>query len=355
MRESCNAVEKKFEQELLKLQQKKWKDIAAHLADRLREKKYTANACQERFEGLLDGTALIPIELDPDQESRAVMRENRIADAKHRRAEAAEAARRAEEAQRNKAEEHNARKTRKRLARLEEKRAKEAAEAEDQRIKAERLQGKAEAKAKKEAALQRAREEAAEKKKIILAENRLYHHFTGRYLKRLQGNKRKADYNDDEDESDAQFTDSDLEEDYESDAGVEIHRTTTGRTIKEKAPRVTKDTLLNPRSVMNDHELQVLLSERGLRPRGENESHAQVVARLAAADWKLDNATLNGLLKEHFVGVKGNLGVRIRRLQECDGDYKSALGQAGTKSTALDFKKGYEGYKGKYEDLIDDD
>ena len=105
---------------------------------------------------------------------------------------------------------------------------------------------------------------------------------------------------------------------------------------------------------MSNSELEVLLFERDLPRRGVTETHPQIVARLAAADGALNNITLNNLLKKHFVGTKGNMEVRIHRLQQCDAD-ASAAGQNGFKSTDPNFKASYEGYGGEYDGLTDDE
>jgi hypothetical protein len=84
-------IEKKYEAQIRKLEEQKWRDIAHHLADKLGKRKYTAKAVRERVEALRDGTELCPIELDPDQPGRRKMREDRIAAAKKVRAEKAAA------------------------------------------------------------------------------------------------------------------------------------------------------------------------------------------------------------------------------------------------------------------------
>ncbi|MGG6495380.1 UNVERIFIED_CONTAM: hypothetical protein NY603_20895, partial [Bacteroidetes bacterium 56_B9] len=60
-------------------------EVSIYLAEKTVKRKYTANACQERYEALKNGTALLPIELDDDQEGRRLLREERIIAAQARR------------------------------------------------------------------------------------------------------------------------------------------------------------------------------------------------------------------------------------------------------------------------------
>ncbi|EME88585.1 uncharacterized protein MYCFIDRAFT_90682, partial [Pseudocercospora fijiensis CIRAD86] len=90
-------VDKKYESTYKQLQEKKWKEVSIYLADKIGKRKYTAKACEERFEAIKAGTALLPIELDDDQAGRRQMREQRIAKAKADRAANEEAVRMAAE------------------------------------------------------------------------------------------------------------------------------------------------------------------------------------------------------------------------------------------------------------------
>lgn len=236
----------------------------------------------------------------------------------------------------------------------QEKREKEAFKAEEERIRAEKAAGKAKIKAQRDAALQRAREEVIEKKKTAEAENRLFHHYTGQWFKRMPANKRKAKDDHGEEEESVEDSGSDLEAGTKGAGAAGNAKPTIRHTIKEKAPKVTKETLLNPRSVMNDEELGIILSTRGLLPRKPNESHPQIVARLAAADKALGSGILNSFLKERFKSIRGKHEERVRRLQESEAE-DSVAGQIGAKSTSLEFKQSYEGYSGEYAGLIGDD
>ena len=96
---------------------------------------------------------------------------------------------------------------------------------------------------------------------------------------------------------------------------------------------------------MTDSELADLLLVRKLPRRGANESHPEVVARLAAADNSLKSSELTDLLKVYFDGKKGSKEAMALRLQKNDAK-NSAAGKAGVKSTDDEFKKSYEGYSG---------
>lgn len=73
-----DIVERLHKEELIKLEGKKWQAVSTHIAKRMDKKKYSAQACRERYTGLNDGTALLPIELDTEQEGRKALRETRI-------------------------------------------------------------------------------------------------------------------------------------------------------------------------------------------------------------------------------------------------------------------------------------
>ena len=333
----------------------KWKKVSDLLAQELKERKYSAKACEQRFDGLLDGTALPPIELDPDQEGRKKLREARIAKDTRARAEIKEAARRAEEEKDLKAQFAKDEKERKQKEKHEQKAARDADKAEEKRIAEERRTGKVlERKAKAEAA-ERAKEEALEKKQVAESEDRVYRYYTGKPVKRKHVVLRTYD-GDDISERDAdEDYGSDMsgsEEEDEDEATIDIDDTPACDNIKEKTSttiftpaKVTKKTLLNPRSVMTMGELTALLHTRGLPRRGAGETHPQIVARLAAADNALSVTKLKALLESHFDKRKGNKDLYIERLRVHDAE-KSEAAQKGIKSTNLEFKKGYEGYSG---------
>jgi hypothetical protein len=91
LEKAVQEIEKNIEKEIAKLQSKKWTQVASHVAELISKKKYTAKLCRERYDGLMDGSAIKPIELDSDQEGRAEMRRTRITTNKRLREEAAAA------------------------------------------------------------------------------------------------------------------------------------------------------------------------------------------------------------------------------------------------------------------------
>lgn len=126
------------------------------------------------------------------------------------------------------------------------------------------------------------------------------------------------------------------------------------RSHKPTAPRsepkpisgsfVTLETLENPRSVMSMAELEVLLIQRDLPRRKAEEDHATLVARLNQADNAMNNKTLNAVLREAYLPTSFNRAEKIRRLQKHDAE-ESIKGQAGIKSTDMEFKQSYEAYQ----------
>ncbi|GAB7323588.1 hypothetical protein MBLNU13_g07082t1 [Cladosporium sp. NU13] len=91
LEKAVQEIDKHIEKEIAKLQNKKWAQVASHFADLIQKKKYTQKLCRERYDSLMDGTAIKPIELDSDQEGRAEMRRTRIFTNKRLREEAAAA------------------------------------------------------------------------------------------------------------------------------------------------------------------------------------------------------------------------------------------------------------------------
>ena len=92
LEQAVKAIDEKIEKEMKKLQAKKWAEVALHVADLIQKKKYTPKLCHERYDALMDGTALKPIELDSDQEGRREMRNARRSTNRRLREEAAAAA-----------------------------------------------------------------------------------------------------------------------------------------------------------------------------------------------------------------------------------------------------------------------
>ncbi|KAK3696420.1 hypothetical protein LTR37_017991 [Vermiconidia calcicola] len=342
LHEAYNAIEENFTKDLAKLNEKKWRDVSQKLAGH--------------------GTALLPIEIDPDQAGRAALRQQRIEEAKARRAAAAEAVKHAEDQKKLELQAKEDEKLRYWQAKEDHKKTLEAKRIEEKRFRDEHNAAKERERAARAAALQRIRGEADEKKKVKEAEERVFRYYTGRYLVRVQKRRRNPDDEEDytSDESDG-YDMSDLADSDQDEASVSSGKPYTKHTTEEKKPattfkpaKVNKESLLNPRSVMSDEELEMLLHERDHARRANKETHPQVVARLAVMDWSLTTSELNGLLEKRFASRKGKQAVRIARLQQYDAA-NSVAGQDGVKSTDLEFKQKYEGYTGKYKSLIDED
>ncbi|KAK5128492.1 hypothetical protein LTR85_003160 [Meristemomyces frigidus] len=401
LKTSFDAIENKFEREMQKVIERKWKEISANLADRLQRKKYTAKACRERFSQVQEGNALLPIEIDPDQEGRKQMRENRIAAAKRRRAEEATKAQRAEEERKHRLEEKKAEMAEKERERILKAHERDAIKAEEERIKKEKAADREARRVAKKAAAERAKAQAKWDRTKRNTDAKLFAGMTGRRMRgaprprraagprrssgsaaRRGGRRSRDDFvNQSEDEEDAPVLSDEDEAEISEDGGDSDSETvpldsssslnasspmngsisataipirSAKKPTTTTKPRVTKKTLLNPRSVMTDAELQVVLFKRGLPRRTVRESHPQVVARLAAADEDLSTPELDELLRVFFDKGKGNKVAKIKRLQEHDAA-QSAAGGDGLKSTDLAFKKGYEGYEGEYAGLLEDE
>ncbi|GAB1732326.1 hypothetical protein NU195Hw_g3824t1 [Hortaea werneckii] len=378
------VVDEKYKLEVQKVCERKWREISAVLAEKLRKKKYTAKACKERFESVKAGTALKAIELDSDQEGRKLLREERIAANKARRAEqAAEAQRLEDEKQRKheakQAEHHE--KEKERAQKIKERQSVKKMEAE---IKEARKREKERSRLAKQAKIAQAKAEEEWQKQLRKAEAELYRTLTGKKMqppplnapaagdrKSKRTAKKSAMYQDEDDTEDDHFggSSNDEDEEYgdgeesedevsaqeESDAETPAAAKVTQPT-KPVAPvvkaTVTKETLLNSRSIMSDAELNALLFERGMPRRGLDESHPEVVARLAEADEAATTVELTKLLSKYFDKGKGSKKAKVRRLQEHNA-YNSEAGLDGVRSTDPDFQKGYHGDIGDGEDLME--
>lgn len=347
----------------MKLKERKWKEVAATLAEALGEKKYTAKACKERWEGLEDGTALIPIELDDDQEGRKILCEARIAERKRIRAE--EKAQREWEAgakDRKKAEER-AEKAEKDRERQAERDAKQAEREAEQRIKAEQREGRSQKHAEQVAIMDDIKKMHRAKRTERKNADAINIYLTGY---KLNGRKDKNLINGGGSDGETDASDSDGEEDDEDE--IDLDLTDAEETSGEEGPstrpangtrrstrisggkpkvKVTFETLANPRTIMDDGELADVLARRGLDRRAAGETHAEVVARIAAADAAASVETLRGFLANYFDRRKGTHAVLMRRLQEYDAA-GSKRGEKGVTATDPEFKKEYEGYTGKF-------
>lgn len=344
--DTVKSLEEKYELEIQKVMEKKWAEVSSLLARGMAQKKYTGKACKERWEGLHDGTALLPIELDPDQEGRRVLRETRIAEARLRRAETGGEGERKKEALEAKKRADQELKDQKLWAIEEVKREREAERAEDRRLVEERKRAKEEKKAAEKEAAALWVGQIREKRKIRELEERVYRSIMGKSLRRFRNGALYADNGADlnnkhggpEADSDEE-NDTDTDKDSENEpAGVHSDRDEDrfpgsgsdgeGTIPKKIKAKVTKETLANPRSILTEAELEVLLFERGLPRRGGRETHPQMVARLAAADAGLSSDDLSKLLLKFFDKGKGSKVAKALRLQKYEAE-ASAAGQKG--------------------------
>ena len=357
---------------------RKWREISVNLADRLKKRKYTPKACKERHEALKLGKALKPIEIDSDQEGRRQMREERIAANKALRAEQAAEAQRIEDEKKRKAEERKQERDVRQRERILQDREKKNAKAHQLKMKEDKKKEKQEERTTKKKAIERAKAQDEWQKQLRKAEAELYEKLTGSRLKArgapLPANTKfgrgKPTSRDDlsTDESDAEddgtIADDDRDEEISVDGSSVAHVASSKGISSGKAPTqpspaitvavkvpVTKETLVNARSIMTMAELDVLLFQRKLPKRLPDESHPEVVARLAKADQALSTQEISELLSSYLVKGKGNKKARILRLQDHDAE-NSEAGQEGVSVDDPEFIQSYEGYKGEYSSLI---
>jgi len=347
---------------LQRLEQQKWKTISSALGATMAKKKYTAKACRERFDAVQEGTAEVPFEQDSDPEGRVQRRDKRIADNKRRRAEAKDAVRRAEANSLKKIEDEKERKLQVKLGTIKERQAKMEQQREENRMKEERRLGKEAERRHRKEAEKRAREEVLAKRRITVKEESVFKYYTGRDLTRRHNDKpRRADGEKEEgvvylyesDDAGASSADDDVPTTTPAPKEKIAKRRHDSMMPDNTPPQVTKATLTNYRSILTIKELEVLLCERGLPRRGQDELHPEVVARIAAADKALDTTDLNDLLAKHFESQKGSMIKRIARLQHADAA-ASAAGKEGVRVTDREFQDSYEGYTGKYAHFKDD-
>lgn len=391
-------VEKKLQREIDRIRSKKWNHVATHMAELLQMRKYTSTACRDRYEGITDGTALKPIELDSDQEGRAHMRNTRIAANKRARAEAANNLVKELEAKKGKRAAMQAAKERAqadRTTRSSELKAVRTAfahmknEALEQRVlkKTNKTQWAAYSKAETKWSKDKARLQRALLNKLLGL------HPNARPLMRKRPvEEREAEFSGDETSEDEM---PELDDDEENDGDAETSEDeSTDDEIIVVAPRVTKhkrdsisgsdnpapqkkttacstasrrsvgkgksssprpehiqpgkavpsrETLLNPRSIMTREELDVLLFTRKLPKATSREKHCEIIARLVQEDDMLTHLELDDLLDEAQEKRTGNKADKIFRLQVHDAE-NSAAGSKGIVAGSAAFKATYEGY-----------
>ncbi|EMC92893.1 hypothetical protein BAUCODRAFT_114891, partial [Baudoinia panamericana UAMH 10762] len=179
LHESVKHAEKEFERDLKRLEDRKWAQIAKLLEGRLKRKKYSGKACRERFAGLTNGDALLPIELDPDQEGRERMREDRIAAAKALRAQHTTKAQLTEIEKQRRAKERKAEAQEKARISKTKERERKAAKLAKERVKVDRAAARIAIREAKKAATSQFRLEEQWQTDRQKAERQIYAKLTG--------------------------------------------------------------------------------------------------------------------------------------------------------------------------------
>lgn len=366
LEKAVKEIDKNIEKEIAKLQNKKWTQVASHFAELISKKKYTPKLCRERYDSLMDGSAIKPIELDSDQEGRAEMRRTRIATNKRLREEAAAAQELEEE--------------RKAAALAAKKQAKAAnvviriTKAQQKKINEEKI-----AKMKKASAEQRQtvklrirqwnaynRTEASWLSRKQHAERILQNKLLGLALsyrpprsKRIQ--VEEPQYEEEESEQESEEDEVEDEEDTIVVAcAARKHRRSSGSVSDNPAPRkkkagsespvnatrtsprlsksaspkqvaigeapVTAEVRASPRFNMTIADINDAFSVRDLPKVSGEETREQAVARLEMGDQLATTPDLKETLKSLGLNSKGkSKGDLIRRLQVYEGEEKESI------------------------------
>jgi hypothetical protein len=381
LEQAVKEIDASIEKQIAKLQEKKWLQVATHVAELIQKKKYTPKLCRERYDGLMDGTALPPIELDSDQEGRANMRSTRISTNKRLREEAAAAQELEEE-----------RKAAAAAAKKESKAANtviKITKAQQKKIDEEKI-----AKMKKDSAEQRKaqkarcaqwsaynRVEVAWLSRKAQTERILSNKLLGLALsyrpprtKHIEEEEEIEEIEEIEEEIELAGEDTTDDEDNIVVAHVpRKHIRTSGFASDNPAPRkkrvdtmsprdtisprtsprasprdstrtsprlsksaspkhvgigeapVTAETRASPRINMSMPELDAALAHRNLSKSYSVESQEQVVARLEMEDLLSTVSTLKSVLEGHGLSVSGKKDDLIKRLQVYEGEEKERI------------------------------
>jgi hypothetical protein len=364
LEQAVKEIDAKIDKEIAKLRDKKWQQVATHVADLIQKKKYTQRLCRERYDALMDGTALTPIELDSDEEGRAELRTTRIATNKRLREEAA-VAQELEEQQRLAAriakKEARAANVVVRITKAQQKKL------DEEKISNMRKQSIAARKAQKAimanwVAYMKVDMRWATRKQNV--ERRVTNRLLGLPLSYRPSRYNRADEEeaeveavatihvpDDPEEVDVAAEDDDkLNDDVSTVAAssrcgsVEDNPTphkkqrtscslpSPARSSKSVSPKhispgeatVTDKTRASPCSVMTVEELNVVLASRDLPRASDSETHEQVVARLCEEDTLSTQQALRTALKASGLSAGGKKVALIERLQMYDASRSAA-------------------------------
>jgi hypothetical protein len=364
LEQAVKEIDAKIDKEIAKLRDRKWQQVATHVADLIQKKKYTQRLCRERYDALMDGTALTPIELDSDEEGRAELRTTRIATNKRLREEAA-VAQELEEQQRLAAriakKEARAANVVVRITKAQQKKL------DEEKISNMRKQSIAARKAQKAimanwVAYMKVDMRWATRKQNV--ERRVTNRLLGLPLSYRPSRYNRADEEeaeveavatihvpDDPEEVDVAAEDDDkLNDDVSTVAAssrcgsVEDNPTphkkqrtscslpSPARSSKSVSPKhispgeatVTGKTRASPRFVMTVEELNVVLASRDLPRASDSETHEQVVARLCEEDTLSTQQALRTALKASGLSAGGKKVALIERLQMYDASRSAA-------------------------------
>lgn len=362
MQDKCLAevvllLDEKYEDEKKKLELKKWREVSDVLAMRMPKKKYSGKACRERYTGLQDGSAEEPIELDPDPAARRMRTRQRIAANKQRRAnEAAEEHRRAEAELAKKA----AKKAeRERLHAEKIKRESHLAmlNEEARRTKQSRKDEREAARLAKRTAMDLEKLENKWRRDLAKEEKRIYQVLTGKPMRGQRRVKFPGSSDDSSEEKVASFADA--EEDASSDSERSVASIATDLTFASKKstasrkraklatkPKITKETLLDPRSILTRDELGALHKKRKMAAAPPQETHPYVVARIMAHDEDLAAHEIDELLDHAFGKKTGGKKEKLPRLAQSEAE-ESQAGRDGVRSTDQKLKEVYDAYRGE--------
>ena len=372
LEQAVKEIDAKIDKEIAKLRDKKWPQVATHVADLIQKKKYTQRLCRERYECLMDGSALTPIELDSDEEGRAELRTTRIATNKRLREEAA-AAQEAEEQMRLAAriakKEARAANVVVRITKAQQKKL------DEEKISNMRKQSIAARKAQKAimsnwVAYMKVDLRWATRKQNV--ERRVSNRLLGLPLSYRPSRYNHVDENEaeveavatihvpddpeevdlDEDAAAEDEDDDNINDDASTVAAssrcgsvevkVEVDDNPTpnkkqrtcspARSSKSSSPKhlapgeatVTNHTRTSPRSVMTIDELNIFLVSRDLPRASDSETHEQVVARLCEEDSLSTQSALRTALKASGLSAGGKKEALIERLQMYDASRSAA-------------------------------
>lgn len=315
LRTVTSEVEQELQARCDLLLETKFAKVAERLAESRGKKKFSANACRQRYSALKEGTETPPFEQCSDKSARRQFCQERIASRRAARRELRDATKRAQEQV------------------LEEKVAKEEVELQrhnsivaQRELKQEIIRHKAE-KLEAQRQLRAARKIQGQQEKIKddwqcakrQAEDELYSQRSqgldltaaaelGNAMRKVPAQDRSVGCR----VVHLAMSQGPLTEDPIPTA------VTSAIAGVYKSAVVPRQTLENPRYVLTRDELVALCKDRGLDRPLSTDTHAKIVDRLAEHDMRLTDDELTTLLREAERKIGGTREVKVRRLQLCD-------------------------------------